>query len=496
MNPTRSRAPRAPRSIALPCARAFGHTRAVQHRLALLAVTLLACDSDPSPPPKTHPLWSDGTHLRDAEGRVALLRGINARVEGVFDVTFSDGRTPLEPIPPLTAADCTRMRELGFDLLRLPINWSGVEPSRGSYDEGYLQRVDAAIECAANAGIFVLVDMHQDAYSKEIGEDGAPLWAIQPPPPELLEGPLTDLAQRRLSAPVQAAFKTFFDPDDASGLQAAFADMFAHVAARWATHPAVIGFELFNEPDTGSIEVDAFHVRIGEAVRAAAPDKLVVFEPPALRNFTDFVPQSKTPFPITGAVYAPHIYTFLFYPDQTKFQNATPEELEPSVRAAREEAAAWQTPLFVGEFGVGPVEDAPNVLWIQTQQQLHDRYFASNAFWLWKERSQGNWGLFDHDPSTDTWTERPQVIAWVSRVHVARIAGTPRSVESTPTGDAIRVEIEPGSATAAPHLLYIPERFATSTRVTCNGTEVATTRDPATGLVEVSCTGVVEATQR
>ena len=38
--------------------------------------------------------------LVDAEGRVIFLHGVNARVEGVFDVTFDDERTALEPIPP------------------------------------------------------------------------------------------------------------------------------------------------------------------------------------------------------------------------------------------------------------------------------------------------------------------------------------------------------------------------------------------------------------
>ena len=462
----------------------------------VVALAGLGCGDQAATPLQTRPLWSDGAHLRDAEGRVALLRGINARVEGVFDVTFDDGRTALEPIPALTSADCARMRELGLDLLRLPINWSGVEPTRGSYDEAYLQRVDAAIECAGAAGILVLVDMHQDAYSKEIGEDGAPLWAIQPPPTELLQGPLTDLGERRVSPQVQAAFKTFFAPDDASGLQAAFAAMFAHVAARYADHPAVLGFELYNEPDTGTIELDAFHLRVGEAVRAAAPHKLVLFEPPALRNFTDFIPKPAERFPIEGAVYAPHIYTFVFNLDPTRFQQATADEYEPSVRAAREEATAWGTPLLIGEFGVGPDNAAPNALWAQTQAQLHDRYFASNAFWVWKEQSQASWGLFDYDAATGAWTERPHVIAWVSRIHAARIAGTPRAVESSPAGDALRVEIEPGTGTAAPHLVYVPERFAATTRVTCDGAEVAGPREPATGLVEAACAGVLEVSLR
>jgi hypothetical protein len=457
-------------------------------RLGIATLWLAACGND-ADPVRTSPLWSDGVHLRDAEGRIALLRGINARVDGVFDVTFSDGRAALEEIPPLTSDDCRRMRELGFDLLRLPINWSGVEPAQGAYDEAYLERVDGAVGCAADAGIHVVIDIHQDAYSKEIGEDGAPLWAIDPPPTALLGGPLTDLGSRRTSAQVMDAFRTFFDLDDASGLQAAFAEMVGHVAARWATHPAVIGFELYNEPVTGTAELDAFHARAGAAVRAAAPTKLVFFEPIAVRNLTDFIPLPRAPFPLPGAVYAPHIYTYVFQPDPTAFENATAEQLEASVSAARDEAAAWHTPLFIGEFGAGPTDDAVHARWTQTQMQLHDRYLASDAYWVWKESSQASWGLYDHDPASGAWTERPHVVEWLSRIHVARIAGTPRSLESSLAGD--RIELALDAAADVPHSIYIPERFAASATASCDGVTVAAPRDAATGLAEVPCRGTL-----
>lgn len=459
---------------------------------ALLATVLVVACGDPAAP-STHPLWSDGTHLRDAEDRTVILRGINARIAGVFDVTFADGRTALEPLPALTPADCTRMRQLGLDLLRLPINWSGIEPTDGQFDESYLARVDAAVQCAAAAGLLVIIDLHQDGYSKEIGEDGAPLWAIQPPPTMLLGGPLTDLGERRLSAQVLAAFRTFFAAEDPSGLQARYHAMLSHVAAHWADDPAVIGFELFNEPIASDTELAAFQTAGASAVRASAPDKLVFFEPSSVRNLTDFATKAAAPFPVSGAVYAPHVYTFVFQANQTAFQTATPAELEPSVLGTREEAAAWRTPLFIGEFGVGPNPADPQTdLWMRTAAQLHDRYFASDAFWVWKEQSQGSWGVFDHDDATGVWTERPQVVGWISRVHAARIAGTPLAIESSPAGDAIRVEIAPGSHATAPNLIYVPERFAATTRARCDGDEVATQRDPATGLVEINCGGVVE----
>jgi endoglycosylceramidase len=255
------------------------------------------------------PLGSDDTHFRDAEGRTVFLRGVNARVEGVFDVTLSGDRVPVEEIPELTSADCARMAELGFNVLRLPINWSGIEPEPDQYSEPYLLAVDAAIECAWNAGVYVIVDLHQDAYSKEIGEDGAPLWAIVPEPEMLLEGPLEDLADRRLSTQVAKAFESFFATGDPHGLQAAFIDVLALVGTRYAGHPGVIGFEIFNEPVIQGNLLYPFTFAAAERLRAVAPEKLVFFEPPVFRNQLDSSPLAAAPFPVPGGVYSPHVYT-------------------------------------------------------------------------------------------------------------------------------------------------------------------------------------------
>src|SRR6476620_7183681 len=142
------------------------------------------------------------------------------------------------------------MRALGFNALRLPINWSGLEPVDGQgFNEAYLDKVAAVVSLVAAAKFRVLIDFHQDAYSKEIGEDGAPLWAIKPAPTSLLEGPLTDLDKRRTSGQVLQAFSTFFgDEPEGAALRTRCAAAVGHVTARFKGDDTVIGIEIMNEP--------------------------------------------------------------------------------------------------------------------------------------------------------------------------------------------------------------------------------------------------------
>src|SRR5262245_22168186 len=98
---------------------------------AALALLVLVCgcgDDDtplaaaPTNPDELSALHVDGATFRDALGRQVLLRGYNARVDGIFDDTFDDGRIPLDTIPPFDEDDGQRFEQLGLNVLRLPVN--------------------------------------------------------------------------------------------------------------------------------------------------------------------------------------------------------------------------------------------------------------------------------------------------------------------------------------------------------------------------------------
>lgn len=445
-----------------------------------------------------------------------MLRGVNVRVAGIFDARVDRARCPpptdvLEPIPPLTDAELDRMVELGFSVLRLPLSWSAIEPVEGAYDEGYL---DAVADLVARAGarqIQTLVDFHQDAWSPDLGEDGAPLWATHgdggPIDPSLLLcGPLADsLDDRRLSVPVSAAFRAFFSPDSASRapLQAAFDAMVLHVVERLEALPeadAVLGYELFNEPVYDDRTLRAFHERMTTLVHARAPGVLVFFEPSALRNLTErgFLPGA--PFAGANAVYAPHLYTLAFMDPMGELDRVTPDLLAPNFDRMLDERAAWHVPLFVGEWGIRP--DSPGTAdYVAFTYDLFDAASASSTVWVWKEASQGSWGFYACEEGDDTFascTERPEQFDVHARPYAERIAGTPAPrTDADPAGAAhydrasrtFEVRFA-GRTDDAPHVIRLPASYPAVLEVRCDGRALPPpARDGRTGRIEVVCAG-------
>ena len=71
----------------------------------------------------------------------------------------------------------------GVNVLRLLFTWEAYEPSPGTYDDAYLSYYEGVVDAAAARGLWVVVDFHQDAFSRaSIGGcgEGFPQWAVPP----------------------------------------------------------------------------------------------------------------------------------------------------------------------------------------------------------------------------------------------------------------------------------------------------------------------------
>lgn len=458
--------------------------------------------------------------IRDSVGREVVLRGVNARVKGVFDVDFDDGRESLEPIPVFDDSDTAALNQLGFNFLRLPINWSGIEPEPEQYSEEYVDNIKAVVDLAEAAGIQVLLDMHQDAYSKEIGEDGAPLWAIVPPPETVNEGGELNLLPLRLAPQTQRAFASFWKNEEVAGkgLQEHYIDAMTFVMEKFKDSPAVVGMEIFNEPwllhaqsllaaqgEDPGLNVNMIYDFYGKAVASlqeAAPDKLVVFEPDVAKNdppqippgSSDQQPYSATvpnpiPWNTENTVYGPHFYINAFFNpgDETAgYPNITPSDpdIDTNMTNTLNEAAGFQAPLLIGEFGFTD-KAAQFTETLSRMYSLADQYAFSTAQWVWKEDSQDSWGFFDFEGETPVL--RQNVAEAASRAYPRAISGTIATSAYDPDTAEFNVEFTYAD-TGAPHEVFLPvdTGYADGFTLTCNG-EAVEPESADAGVVTVRC---------
>lgn len=135
----------------------------------------------------------EGPRFVDAQGRHAILRGVNLGGDSKVPPSHAG------PIPPRDFADhrevsfvgrpfpleeadahLSRIRGWGFNVLRLLTCWEAVEHAgHGRYDQAYLAYLAAVCAKAGEHGLAVFIDFHQDVWSRMTGGDGAPGWVFE-----------------------------------------------------------------------------------------------------------------------------------------------------------------------------------------------------------------------------------------------------------------------------------------------------------------------------
>jgi endoglycosylceramidase len=411
----------------------------------------------------------------DANGRATLLKGVN--VDGLVDywrkdlglsyptgpAAYAGGACP--PDDPSVEGvricdfDFAQMRPLGFDAIRLNLSWSLLEPNPGQIDRSYVERIAQVVDWARAQGIYVVLDMHQDAWSKYVytppgqicppplqsirGYDGAPAWASAHVSPVCAVGGVREL-DMAVAEDFQRLYSDVAAPDGV-GLQEHYAAALTALARRFAGEPAVAGYELINEPSPGlnavpgamdATELFPFYGNVVNAVLQAVPGfrQLFFLEPNAERNLTD-QPQALVPWSTFSAypnvVYAPHVYTGVFTLDQ----ELTGQRFFPpdgGYRASIADAKTLGTPLWVGEFGNNPADDQTL---LRSSYSLQDQYGLAGALWLWKENANDVnpsffWGVYG--PPFGAGTPQPRRQRLVDRAFALSIAGTLQSQRYDP----------------------------------------------------------------
>ncbi len=327
----------------------------------------------------------------DALGRTVILRGVNVNGLGEYYQEWKDLPTTL----PLTEDEFAQIASNGFNVVRLLVTWSRLEPRKGFVDHRYIDQIAQAVGWAKAHGIYTLIDMHQDAWSafvntpdnvncppgttQAVGWDGAPRWATS------LVGTVATCTAgiREVSTAAQLSFSRFYAND--GQMQSHLLTVWHELAKRFKNEPAVAGYDLLNEPNPGMTPgvndyatLGLYYRRAIKAIRDAGDRHMVFFEPAVITG-----PLS-TPGPVShfssdkNLVYAPHLYNESISP----LPIGTIED--GFVNAERAAKKYGNLPIFVGEWGWFG-DSAKDLPLIARYAQAEDGHLASGTWWQWKQ---------------------------------------------------------------------------------------------------------------
>jgi len=398
---------------------------------------------------------------------------------------------------------------MGFDIVRLGISWSFLEPTPGNYSDQYLDRVAQVVTWAKEQDIRVILDMHQDFYSFSLDNgsgiggyvDGAPTWAV--PNKSIAEYPWL---KRQLFDGVGydwhtvAAFKSFYRnekmPTAIWGLQEHYIRTVAQVAKRFKDEVAVLGIEILNEPPPSVINVFdwpdddlyPFYRRVVQAItgfddgRPTCPDdkpigefcafpdlnvhdtKHIIFvEPMALRNQLDRdLGSNLRPFSsYDNIVFCPHTYSYSFTISLHLPWKLIDKSYAQALDTAWQSASLLHASVLVTEMG-SPTDHLERLQHIVEQQDAH---LTGSTFWTWKE-SGGGWGLWQGDEGTPEMQLQPVREKILSRNRPLAVSGQLTGLTfDIDTGRMAMSAIAPAgipTKDAQPTLVYLHPRWASN----------------------------------
>ena len=211
-----------------------------------------------------------GLRLVDELGRERIFNGINLCDKSVYNPDEKQGYDEAELDTLLR-----RFRDAGLNLIRLGFTWAKLEPEQGVYNEAYIDNIAMLLDKCEQYGIYVYLDMHQDVYAAAIGSDGAPDWAVLTDGHEIKPAKFVWAEPYFWGKACHAAFDNFWKntPVNGKGLQDSYAELWQHLAERLGKKPAVIGFDMMNEPFPGSDGGKVFKAIVKGAVKAVLFDK-------------------------------------------------------------------------------------------------------------------------------------------------------------------------------------------------------------------------------
>ncbi|MFH2008102.1 MAG: cellulase family glycosylhydrolase [bacterium] len=326
----------------------------------------------------------------DRDGHVLLLRSVNfsGQAKNTEDHLFD-----------FQASDIELLLESGINSVRMLTFWKAVTPDAPDVvDEGYLAAFAGQVDELTAAGLYVVIDMHQDLWGVPFAPHGAPERAC---PPEVTAGyePTGAWWTNYTTPQVTGCFDLFWEDLE---LQGDFAQAWTEVAAAVCHNEQVVGFDLMNEPYPGSALFDEewdntvlmpFYERLMGAIDAVCPGRLYFVE-----HGAGFVIGWGNPLVVPDelrdrVVFAGHFYPQEIHEPSGGGYSGDAEDLEDRLWRYIGTHVENGTAIWIGEYG-GMTDSANFDVYLQDLHGLWASYNISSALWDYS-RGDGGFAFLD-----------------------------------------------------------------------------------------------------
>ena len=389
------------------------------------------------------PLSGKGRWFVDRTGRVVQLRGVNEVSKHAPYYPAADG---------FGADDAALLARHGFNVVRLGVDFQGLMPEPGQPSETYISNLAKTVNVLTRAGIYTLVDFHQDGFSPKYNGNGFPdWWAVD----DGLSNPNVYFPVYYLLNPaMQRAFEHFWmnTTVEGKGLQDWFIQGLLAVVKKFRSNSHVIGYETFNEPwpgadysacydaETGCPDLERerimpFARKVVAATRKLTKRQQIFVEPFVTYNFG-----TPTSLPgSTGASLAVHNYAVSAEGDA--------KVVEQSVKAARRDSK----PVVLTEFGA-----TGDTAKLDRLTSLYDGGLMSWIFWAYNE----NLVTEESTPNPGSVVNQP-VLQALTRPYPVALTGKPTSLSFDPATRVMSLKFKTARTGGGKFIRRLPSVIAT-----------------------------------
>lgn len=448
-----------------------------------------------------------GPYLYDSNDRMVLMHGVNVVYKLAPFIAYPDPGKPWN----FSASDAARMQRLGFNIVRLGIEWQGLEPGSGGPNQPkvcttgtpgdphefnqavaaeYLAHVAATVNLLAKYGIYTLLDMHQDVYNHLFRGEGAPDWAVC-----TNNVPIVPTGGRwsnnYSNSTLQTAVGHFWANDVIGNLQGQYDLVWKTVASYFKNNPWVVGYDPYNEPfstetqhaseSTFTGQLECFYTGrahtgylangatrlicpasapangVVPTIQSVDSHHLIFVEPDIYWVSGGNIPSQLGPMPFNRIVFNFHVYCGDRSPVTGNPTNLLDclqsEETDASeqdvTRLSMSSASQPNGPAsFMSEFGA---TTSPALAGFDTEWAGLDE--VGWAYWAWKYYDDPT-GSSAEGLVLPNGTYSP-IVGELSRTYPQQVAGNAISVQFNPFTGAFGMTYTPGLSSSAPTNIFV-----------------------------------------